>query len=511
MDARITFAPNTTTDHLASRLDQPHIIDLTPHPTIRNMSNAASTSSLLDYRSPTVGSITPPPEEVADDPWSATAEKLDNTLKGTKLVVERPPPDDDVVPDVSSSLNSSSLNGLTSASSIAERAARRAASEAPSESPEWMKDLDRIKVTIAPEKAGILMFKHVNYILESQNRRIAVLRRYSDFIWLVDILQRRYPFRMLPGLPPKRMGADEAFLERRRRGLARFINSVANHPVLREDECVIAFLTVEMDIHAYRKSKPLSTDEETRATLNGREVPAIPEDLDERITRFRASLSDLIVQYRDLSILMERIARRTDGSALDFLRYHAVLNKMTETPDCPRSDCGNCTTMNTTTGQIAGGFQRVGRIMEEQAQMNFDGALEGLKAHRNLLASCHDMFTRRDRALAQITIDSLLKRIESNETKLRELRAKDPPAKELDRLKGLVEQDRAEVKAQQERIELIRSCLWQELLYYHRQKAFVSLLYQGYISEQIRFATQFAEVWKTLATPVFELPTVGFA
>ena len=45
--------------------------------------------------------------------------------------------------------------------------------------------------------------------------------------------------------------------------------------------------------------------------------------------------------------------------------------------------------MNTTTGQIAGGFQRVGRIMEEQAQMTFDGALEGLKAHRNLLASCH--------------------------------------------------------------------------------------------------------------------------
>ena len=141
MDARITFAPNTTTDQLASRLDQPHILDPTPHPTIRDMSNAASTSSLLDYRSPTIGSITPPPDEVADDPWSATVEKLDNTLKGTKLVVERPPPDDDVVPDVSSS-----LNGLTSASSIAERAARRAASEAPSESPEWMKDLERIKV-----------------------------------------------------------------------------------------------------------------------------------------------------------------------------------------------------------------------------------------------------------------------------------------------------------------------------------------------------------------------------
>ncbi|KAJ3031051.1 sorting nexin [Rhizophlyctis rosea] len=407
MDARADIH-HRVSDQLTSRLDQPITLGATPNPSLGSASDGhASTTSLIDYRSPTVGSITPPPGEVvSDDPWLATAEKLDSALRGTKLVVERPP-EDIVVPDVSAS-----LNGLSISSTAGQRVVAPFR-EAPSDSPEWLRHMETIKVTIAPEKAGLL-FKHVNYILESQ------------------------------------------------------------------------------DIHAYRRSKPIPLEEEV--PLSGGDAFTTPEDLDDRVARFRASLSSLIVQYRDLSILMERIARRTDGSALDFLRYHAVLNQMTEVPDCPRSECTNCAVMNSTTGQIAGGLQRIGRIMEEQAQTTFDGALESLKAHRNLLASCHDMFTRRDRALSQINIDSLLKRIEVNETKLRELRAKDPPAKELERLKGLVDQDRAEIKSQQQRQDLIRSCTWQELLYYHRQKAFLSLMYQGYISEQIRFATQFAEV-----------------
>jgi hypothetical protein len=36
--------------------------------------------------------------------------------------------------------------------------------------------------------------------------------------------------------------ADQAFLEKRRRGLARFINFVANHASFRDDKEVVAFL-----------------------------------------------------------------------------------------------------------------------------------------------------------------------------------------------------------------------------------------------------------------------------
>jgi sorting nexin-8 len=71
-----------------------------------------------------------------------------------------------------------------------------------------------------------------------------VLRRYSDFLWLQELLLKRYPFRTVTSLPPKKaVGTGPAFLERRRRGLIRFLNCIANHPVLSLDDVYISFMT----------------------------------------------------------------------------------------------------------------------------------------------------------------------------------------------------------------------------------------------------------------------------
>lgn len=62
-----------------------------------------------------------------------------------------------------------------------------------------------ILVTLLPEKEGVFMFQHHNYQVASSRRGSTVVRRYSDFVWLLDCLQKRYPFRQLPLLPPKRV------------------------------------------------------------------------------------------------------------------------------------------------------------------------------------------------------------------------------------------------------------------------------------------------------------------
>lgn len=49
------------------------------------------------------------------------------------------------------------------------------------------------------------MFQHRNYEVKCARRASTVIRRYSDFVWLLDCLHRRYPFRQLPLLPPKRI------------------------------------------------------------------------------------------------------------------------------------------------------------------------------------------------------------------------------------------------------------------------------------------------------------------
>lgn len=74
-------------------------------------------------------------------------------------------------------------------------------------------------------------------------------RRYSDFVWLLDCLQKRYPFRLLPSLPPKSIqyqghfiGQDEGFLDRRKKGLERCLNVLINHPVIKLDGILASFL-----------------------------------------------------------------------------------------------------------------------------------------------------------------------------------------------------------------------------------------------------------------------------
>lgn len=68
-----------------------------------------------------------------------------------------------------------------------------------------------VTVEMLPEKEGLFLFQHRNYEVSSTRRNSKVTRRYSDFVWLLDCLHKRYPFRQLPLLPPKRVASKHPF------------------------------------------------------------------------------------------------------------------------------------------------------------------------------------------------------------------------------------------------------------------------------------------------------------
>ena len=127
---------------------------------------------------------------------------------------------------------------------------------------------ETVTISLLPEKEGMFMFQHRNYEVKSARRGSSVVRRYSDFVWLLDCLHKRYPFRQLPLLPPKRvagkhqqnrmhlvvlsfgvvngrhLSSDNLFIEKRRRGLVRFANALVRHPILCQEQLVVMFLTV---------------------------------------------------------------------------------------------------------------------------------------------------------------------------------------------------------------------------------------------------------------------------
>lgn len=65
-----------------------------------------------------------------------------------------------------------------------------------------------VSVGLMPEKEGFFLFQHHNYEVTSSRRGSKVVRRYSDFVWLLECLHKRYPFRALPPLPPKRVAGE---------------------------------------------------------------------------------------------------------------------------------------------------------------------------------------------------------------------------------------------------------------------------------------------------------------
>ena len=68
-----------------------------------------------------------------------------------------------------------------------------------------------------------------------------------------------------------------------RRGLGRFLNYVINHPIIRDDGILTAFLT-ESSFDQWRKHTPVALDEESTGKRVDRvEEMAIPSDLDDKL------------------------------------------------------------------------------------------------------------------------------------------------------------------------------------------------------------------------------------
>jgi sorting nexin-3/12 len=92
-----------------------------------------------------------------------------------------------------------------------------------------------------------------------------VRRRYSDFEWLRNELERdsKIVVPKLPGKAWKRQLPfrsddgifDEEFVEDRRKGLEEFINKVAGHPLAQNEKCLHMFLQEEKVDHDYTPGK----------------------------------------------------------------------------------------------------------------------------------------------------------------------------------------------------------------------------------------------------------------
>ncbi|KAF2126429.1 hypothetical protein P153DRAFT_322275 [Dothidotthia symphoricarpi CBS 119687] len=377
---------------------------------------------------------------------------------------------------------------------------------------------ETITITALSEKEGMFMFQHRNYeVVSSRRPGTKVVRRYSDFVWLLDCLHKRYPFRQLPLLPPKRVAingtpiaSDAGFLEKRRRGLVRFTNALVRHPTFREEQLVVMFLTVPTELAVWRKQANLSTQEE----FTGKPLPpdledSLPKTLTETFDTVRSGVRRSAETYINLCSMMERLTRRNEGMAAENLRFSAALTSLTESSlDTYAVDTNDVPLLNEGLNATARHLDQSRQLLEDEARGWEEGVLEDLKTQRDALVSLRDMFDRRDK-YAKDNIPALERRIVNNETKLQNIRNKPQETLkpgEAEKVEEAIFKDKSSIVAQHARGVFIKECIRDELVFFQRSQYHVSRLHQEWAQERVKYAELQADCWRALVEEVEGMP-----
>ncbi|OTB02237.1 hypothetical protein M426DRAFT_62501, partial [Hypoxylon sp. CI-4A] len=376
---------------------------------------------------------------------------------------------------------------------------------------------ENIMVTLMPEKEGVFLFQHHNYEVTSSRRGSKVIRRYSDFVWLLDCLHKRYPFRALPLLPPKRVAVngnhlsnDGAFIEKRRRGLARFLNTIVRHPVLGQEQLVIMFLTVSTELSVWRKQAAISVVDE----FAGKPLPAdleasLPPTLEELFERTRQGVKRSAELYISTCNIMDRLVKRSEGVAADHGRMAMSLTSLTEaSSDTYATDTNDVPLLNDGLVAMSRHLQLTQSLMEDESKAWDAGVLEDLKRQRDALVSIRDLFDRRER-LDKDNIPYLERRIQSNETKLAGLRSKPDgmirPG-EIEKVVEAIIKDKESIVNQHNRSIFVKECIKDELIYFQQTQFHVSRWNQDWAQERVKYSEMLADNWRRLMDELEGMP-----
>jgi sorting nexin-8 len=122
--------------------------------------------------------------------------------------------------------------------------------------------------------------------------------------------------------------------------------------------------------------------------------------------------------------MMERLTKRNEGIAAEYLRFSLALNTLTEASnDTYAVETNDVPLLNTGLNSTAKHLDQSRALLEDEARGWEEGVLEDLKRQRDSLVSMRDLFDRRDK-YARDNIPYLEKRISTNEQKLQAIRSK---------------------------------------------------------------------------------------
>lgn len=307
-------------------------------------------------------------------------------------------------------------------------------------------------------------------------------------------------------------GDETAFIERRRRGLQRFLVYLVNHPVLSIDNILSTFLCEPSDLATWRSHSTVHLIEESAVVrLTPAEEMSIPEDLDNRLAGFRSRLALIVEHWSRICAGLERVTRRSEAQAADFTRIQLALGSAVESERTGTGSGGQASWRPEEARRaeeeievVAHHFGKHSELLEQRTRKLALSTNEQIRAHRELYTDFIALFGRLDRLSSDDVEKRLKPRAESNSKKLEDLRTARRTGweEEADRLRNLIEVDRAGIESKLRRRVFIRWCLWQELVHVMRMGSNVGRAVRDYVDDERRFGERTLANWGEVADTI---------
>ncbi|CAD6638920.1 XXYS1_4_G0024920.mRNA.1.CDS.1 [Saccharomyces cerevisiae] len=380
-------------------------------------------------------------------------------------------------------------------------------------------DADIIIIEEIPEREGLL-FKHANYLVKhlialpstSPSEERTVVRRYSDFLWLREILLKRYPFRMIPELPPKRIGsqnADQLFLKKRKIGLSRFINLVMKHPKLSNDDLVLTFLTVRTDLTSWRKQATYDTSNEFADKKISQEFMKMwKKEFAEQWNQAASCIDTSMELWYRITLLLERHEKRIMQMVHERNFFETLVDNFSEvTPKLyPVQQNDTILDINNNLSIIKKHLETTSSICKQETE-EISGTLSPkFKIFTDILLSLRSLFERY-KIMAANNVVELQRHVELNKEKLESMKGKpDVSGAEYDRIKKIIQKDRRSIIEQSNRAWLIRQCILEEFTIFQETQFLITRAFQDWAKLNSNHAGLKLNGWEKLVTSIMDMP-----
>ncbi|XP_030788844.1 sorting nexin-8 isoform X1 [Rhinopithecus roxellana] len=362
---------------------------------------------------------------------------------------------------------------------------------------------DTVQVELIPEKKGLFL-KHVEYEVSSQRFKSSVYRRYNDFVVFQEMLLHKFPYRMVPALPPKRMlGADREFIEARRRALKRFVNLVARHPLFSEDVVLKLFLSFSgSDVqNKLKESAQCVGDEFMNCKLATRAKDFLPADIQAQFAISRELIRNIYNSFHKLRDRAERIASRAIDNAADLLIFGKELSAIgSDTTPLPSWAALNSSTWGSLKQALKGlsvEFALLADKAAQQGKQEENDVVEKLNLFLDLLQSYKDLCERHEKGVLHkhqraLHKYSLMKR------QMMSAAAQNREPESVEQLESrIVEQENA-IQTMELRNYFSLYCLHQETQLIHVYLPLTSHILRAFVNSQIQGHKEMSKVWNDL-------------